>query len=404
MQYENWNFENDLVITDELLMFPKNTARKFMGTAYAVETTKGIFYQKPQEDGSCNLMHVDEAGERVFIENAIVVASDMNYTCIIVHCEDSGEFYLVDTRGIFFLLEVAMDKLGPAAYKMTLDRGTGFYDVGTDGNVRWMLRGVSKEKQFSVMMESAPSYEWTLNPKFKTLFSKKNAGKFFYLTIPSGKKGKVIEALGNQGLPYETIPNVFIEDDSRNIRISINEKTIENKALHFAMAKYYNTYNIAGIPLELFMGTLKFDRKVKNQLGVYMRSASNTQYPQVMSMAATLKMWYEAESDMDLYKKLFKRLLGLFSKKEDLGFENSFEALILPYPNSGLVGMEENIRIMREHQQYIVKDLGFTTLLEDLERLDRVGAYRLYEKIYDASKKHYKSELASFEKEILAAI
>lgn len=397
MQYENWNFENDLIVTNASLMFPKNTARNYMGTAYAVETENGVFYQKLREDGNFNLMLVDQHGENVFVEDVVVVASDMKYTCIIVHLVKSGEYYLIDTRGIFFLLEVTKDNVGPAAYRMTLNRNTGFYEVGTKNHVRWILRGISKQKQFSIMMESAPSGNWTLNPKFKSIFSKKNAGDYFYLTIPKGKKGQMIECLLATGLHHEQIPNIFVEDDSKNIRIPINELTVANKALHFAMAKYHNTYAIAGIPLEIFMGTLEFDNKVKKQLGVYMRPATDAQYPKVMSIASTLKMLYEVETDMDLYKKVFKRLLGAFTSSKDLGFENIFESLILPYPDSSFHGLNENIRIMQDRKEYIINNLGFTSLLSDLNTTDHIGAYQLYKKIYDASKNYYKAQLADYE-------
>ena len=210
MQYESWNFENDAIDTKQQRLFPENTARGYMGTAYAVETKIGIFYQKPRDDGKFNLMLVDGAGERVFIEDVAVVSSDMKYTCIIVHCNNTGEYFLIDTRGIFFLLEVCKDKPEIAAYDMRLDRKSGYYNVGTRDKIRWMIRSVSKKKQFMVMMESAPTGEWTINPKFKSIFSKKAAGDYLYLTIMNSKKGKLISYLISHGLPYEPVPNLFL--------------------------------------------------------------------------------------------------------------------------------------------------------------------------------------------------
>ena len=157
MRYETWDFENDFIVTNAPLMFPKKTAQDYMGSAYAVETTKGIFYQKLRPDGEFNLMLVNRRGEKSFIEDLVVVASDMKYTCIIVHCQKSGEYYLIDTRGVLFLLEVSKDKVALAAYNMVFDRSSGFYEVKNKAKVRWMLRGVSKQKQFEKMLRSASS-------------------------------------------------------------------------------------------------------------------------------------------------------------------------------------------------------------------------------------------------------
>lgn len=161
MTYETWDFENDVIETKSSLLFPKNTAQNYMGSAYAVETSQGIFYQKPRSSFGMkyDLMLVNSSGESVYEKDIVVVASDMNYTCIIVHLEETGEYILIDTRGIFYLLGMSIEKTAPAMYSMYFDRSSGFYSVGDRNNTKWIIRAVSKKKQFQIMMDSAEDWQ-----------------------------------------------------------------------------------------------------------------------------------------------------------------------------------------------------------------------------------------------------
>lgn len=401
MKYEAWDFENNVVETKRPLMFPAKTAENYMGSAYAVETEKGIFYQKMRPDGKFNLMLVDKQGERIFEEDIVVVASDIKYTCIIVHYERTGEFILIDTRGDLFLLEVNIERTNPAMYSMRLDRKTGFYNVGFKEDIRWLIRAVDKKKQFLNAMNSAADDTAELNPKYKTIFKKSDV-QYLYLTILNSKKGKLIDYLIQNVLPYEELPNVFVDDTSRNIRIPINEVTLAKKEMHFLLEKYNNSYVINGIGLDVILGTLDVDYKIKNQLYFCGSSASETQHPKVVSIISTLKQALGYETDLELYKKFVKKFIDVFPQIPNLNYTNEFGKLLLPYPESGGRGAEINREELKKKSEYIEMILGKS--ISNIDTLDIAGITMLYREAYDKSKKFYKEELKKFEESIISLL
>ena len=402
MRYEAWDFENDCVDTKQKLMFPSKTAQNYMGTAYAVETSIGIFYQKMRPDGKFDLIHIGANGEQLFMEDVTVVASDMKYTCIIVYFIKTCEFVLIDTRGVFYIIEVNKESVAPAMYSMRLDRKTGFYEVGPRNACRWMIRGISKKKQFESMMKFAPSGE-ELNPKIKGLF-KKTETQYLYLTILNSKKGKLIDYLINNVLPYEELPNMLVGDTTRNIRIPINEETLQMREMQFLMEKYCNTYAIKGIPIETILGTLEIDYKYKNQLNVYCQSASESQYPKVVSLINTIKMLYSLESDLDVYKKIVKKIINLFPILQEISCDNYFRKLLLPYPDTSFRGYEIQQEILKSNFEYINTMLLTGRPIVDVEAISRTDMILMYQEVYKLSKEHYKSEMKRYEDKVMKLI
>lgn len=400
MQYEAWDFENDCVDTKQKLLFPPKTAQNYMGTAYAVETAVGIFYQKMRPDGKFNLMHIGASGEQLLMEDVTVVASDMKYTCIIVYLAKTCEFVLIDTRGVFYILEVNKESVAPAMFSMRMDRKTGFYEVGPRNSCRWMIRGISKKKQFENMMKFAPTGAEELNPKFKGLF-KKAETSYLYLTILNSKKGKLIDYLINNVLPYEELPNMLIGDTTRNIRIPINEETLQMREMHFLMEKYYNTYAIQGIPIETILGTLEIDYKYKSQLNVYCQSASESQYPKVVSLINTIKMLYELESDLDVYKKVVKKIINLFPILHEISYDNYFAKLLLPYPDTSFRGYEIQQEILKADLEYVNNVLLTGRPIVDVAAISRTDMICLYQEVYKLSKEYYKAEMKRYEDEMM---
>lgn len=405
MQYENWDFENDIIVTDRKNPFANDDWVIQSGGAYIVETEVGTFYQKMRADGNFDLIHRMLNMEQVCIENIVVVASNLKKTCIIVYCAETGEYILIDTRGVFYLLEVKKERITPTPciYDMQMDRKSGYYYVGPRNQMRWMIRAVSKQKQFMVMIESAPTGMDTLNPKLKQMFSKKTAGDYRYLTIMNSKKGKLLEYLMAHGLPHEVLPNVLIGDKTKNIRVPINEETMKLEAVNFIMAKYSDTYAIKGFPIATLVGTSEVDFKIRNHPFVRCAKASETQYTKVMSLINGLKMLYEVETDTELYKKLFKRILGLFSDLDALPYENKFTKLLLPYPSGEYSFADAQRRVIDENIEYVNSLLPELRIKSAADIADSKLAVE-YKKIYEAAKKNYKAKMDEFESSILSKI
>lgn len=406
MQYENWDFENDMVVTDRKNPYSDGSHAIPSGGAYIVETEVGTFYQKMRPDGSFDLVHRMQGMEQVCLENIVVVTSNLKKTCIIVYCGDTGENILIDTRGVFYLLEIKKERLmpNPCSYGMTLDRKSGYYHIGGPSREpRWMIRAVNKQRQLMVMIESAPTGTGVLNPDFKKLFGKRKTGAYRYLTVMNSKKGKLLEYLMAHGLPCEVLPNVLEGDKTKNIRIPINEETMQLEAVNFIMAKYGDTYAIKGFPIATLIGTAEISIKSGKHPMLRYAKATDAQYTKVMALINDLKILYEAKTDMELYKKLFKKILGLFPDPDSLPYENRFTKLLLPYPGGDYLFSDAQARVIDENISYInalMPELRIKSSA-DIEPERRAVVYR---KIYDLAKKNYQSQMNAYEAEILSRV
>ena len=400
MEYGVWDFENDIVVTKGKLLLPEKTALNYMGSAYAVETEVGIFYQKMCKDGRFDLHLVDQNGDNVYEEDIVVVASNLKYTCIVVHFERTGEYYLIDVRGKFFLLEVSNESLLPAQYDMKLDKATGFYLIGPRYSTRWMVRAVDKRKQFTRMLDSSATGVRTLNPSFRKLFSKQNAGDYLYLTIMNSKKGRLISYLIENCLPYEEVPNIFMNDSSRNIRIPINAETLSKREMHFLLKKYSHAYAIEGIPIEKYIGSIQIGRKQKDSVKMAISEASETQFPKVQSVVGDLKLIYGYESDDEIFKKLLKRITNLFTDVSTIEYENYYDSLEFPYAEFVPYERTEERELVKKRLEYINKCLFPDKPITTIDGLSNVDFYSLYRDIYAAAKKFSKAELQVLEDRI----
>lgn len=179
MEFKNWDFENDIVTVDRTPFFSSNEdiVSRYIRNVYAVNTEKGIFYQKLEDNGTLNLIFVDHTGAYLCMEDIEVIGADLNNTAMIVHVRESGENYLVDTRGIFYLLDVNKSEVLSEWYSFKLNRKTGFYQVGNRTTDRWLLRGISKKEIFNLMIKSAPKDTAGISNDFNK-FLKKKSGKW----------------------------------------------------------------------------------------------------------------------------------------------------------------------------------------------------------------------------------
>ena len=423
MELKQWDFEADMIVLDCPTLFDETekTAKQYMGSAYAVNTATGIYYQHPREFGDLyfDLICVDREGAHVCMEEMVVVASNMNYTAMIIHEKQSGNNYLLDTRGVLYFLDSKIEDMDPAQYRFKFDKKTGFYSIAREktwhlaiekfddlddarewfeaggDDVRWMLRGKSKKEMFMFMLDSAADPALELNPKMKSFLSKGTKQKCLYLTLPRNAKGTK-EAWLLQNLEHEVLPNIFFSDKSVNLRIPYSESNLSKKEFHYLASKHENTYAIQETAIKTLIACLDLDWKLKEKDNLLLAKPTEKAYATGTGIINTLKSLMELKDDTEVYKKVFKKILNLYEKGEAADYENYFEAFRVPYPKYN--DNAENVRVLKERRAYITEVLQIK-LPNSLESLKESEITALCKAAYKASNEKRKAELSTYEKD-----
>lgn len=409
MEFKTWNFENDTVDTKQKPLFSaaEKHASGYTGAAYGLDSAKGIFFQQASE--TCpeefDLVQIDKEGESIVMENIAVIASNLKYSAMIVHVINTGENYLLDTRGIFFFLDISETKDDEnCLYGFFLDRKTGYYNVKDHQNVRWLLRGVSKKKMFVAMIESTPDLDLVLNKDFNRLLKENPSIRYLYLTLPDTKKGKTFQRILDTGIAYEPVPNIFTDDNSRNIRIPYSEENLANEAFQYLDARYHSTYAIKGVEIEALTGMLEIDIQTKNAIHGNLVSPSDKKFRIGTSVLGTLRNLYQAETDTVLYTKCIKKIWAIFEKGEKVPYANRFNELWLEYPEYPDSEDEEkskrtNKAILTSHHSYI-KDTLHLQQIKNMELMDASDLFFFCKSAYAAASAYRKSQIVAFEERI----
>lgn len=156
-----------------------------------------------------------------------------------------------------------------------------------------------------------------INPKYmsflrKTAPERKHNCRYLHLTCRSNKQGALTEWIMHRGIPYEVVPNVFLDDDTVNIRIKIDAVTVRNLDILFLATKCKNSYAVYNIPLEHYLSIMNITIEQKNRLNFFFSPLKDTQSKICSSIISELKNAYQFKNDQQLYEKLFLPLTKLF--------------------------------------------------------------------------------------------
>lgn len=405
MTIQVWDHENDCLVLDRPSLFRSGeeyTARP-CGVAYCVKAENGSFYQVEHRFRMrYSLMFYDGKKETMIMDNIIVVASDLNCTFMMIYEVETGYLYIIDTRGIIYGVGTMEPKLslGLCEFRVNINKQTGFYDIGTKGKPLISIRYMDKMKSLMLYMETAARIDAEINPKFKSFFRKKDTISYLYLTYTSKKKKAVIEYLLNQGIDYETVPNLMIDDDSKNIRIPLTEKNLNKEGVQFMVAKYDNGYSIYNIPIETYIAYLDMDYKYRAKFRLRVSQGSEKRGKEVMKTLNTLRQILASENDVELFKDIFKKIVVKLDPKIEMEENNRFYQLLITTPRD--VVFEDMNRYALMNKLSYIQELGFDVTLESIKKLDAIALNKFMIEVVKKAHDNYKAAIDEYEKDILA--
>lgn len=316
MLIQKWDNKIDIVVTDRTPMYSIDVAKKYEFGAFCVNTEKGIFYQKKSRSTYC-IVNVTKTGEEVVFKNAFVSASNQEYTCMIVYDKKSKENYLIDTRSDWYQLphKDPILFLGPCQYGFTLNKMTGCYKI-TDRDITiWEITAMTPKEVLQYREETTPDITISMNKEFtkffhKKLFASKDSYRYIYYTCSNNKVGEIVSWLIKHGLPYETVPNIFENDETLNIRIKLNEKNLERKDVRYLFSRVRGSYSVFGIPLDMFVSIMDITSTQKHKYFSALPSMTDSQEKMCQCILNTLKMLTGVKTDNEIFNNIFNKIFS----------------------------------------------------------------------------------------------
>ncbi len=331
MLVKKWDNKKDIVITNKTPMFPIDKAKKYEIGAFCVNTEKGIFYQKKYRGNHC-IVHVTKDQEQIIFNKAFVSASNQEYTSIIVFDEKSKENYLIDTRGELYQLphkESALF-LGPCQYGFTLNKMTGCYKIADRDITLWELSAMTQAEISRYHKETSPDASISINKEFieffrKKLFKRNDDYRYLYYTCGNNKTGEIVSWLMRHSLPFEIVPNIFENDETQNIRIKLDEKNLELKAVCYLFSRLRGSYSIFGVPMDMFISIMDITETQKHKYFSALPSLTDSQEKMCHCLLNTMKMLTGIKTDNEIFNNIFCKIFSTAYFKGTYGGYGSSE-------------------------------------------------------------------------------
>lgn len=434
IRYPIWDSDVDYLINDLKPLFTKKEHPELFSyshRAYSINTAMGLYHRSERKViQKKEILKLPNGKEIVFsfpeelpdslilengtescciMEDIVVWSTDYYDKFMIFSSNKTNESYIIDSRGQIFQLPFfsRVSKYGDGVY-VQMDREAGFYCVG---ETRVYFRSPEQRQIFNEKVQ--PNINATFNKELNR-FARANAHNndgYLYLTAGSNKCGTLVSYFAENGMSYEVIPNLFVDDDTVNIRVPLTGENALREDVHFLCAKYDNSYSIYNIPFSHIGGGLRFPQKWTQKYydsGFYLPNGKETM---IYSVVNTLRAVFDTTDDYEVYKKSLSKIITLFERGKTRPANNMFTSLLLLYPRD--VGVND---------KYVMSRLSYiNSLLGDDEikvnppstRDDDEGLFfdnnnhfnmDLYTRAYEESKRRYKTKMAEYESRALSQI
>ena len=163
--------------------------------------------------------------------------------------------------------------------------------------------------------ETSPDASISINKEFIEFFSKKlfkrnNDYRYIYYTCSNNKTGKIVSWLMNHGLPFEIVPNIFENDETKNIRIKLDEKNLELKEVCYLFLRFRGTYSIFGVSLDMFTSIMDIPLTQKHKYFSALPSLTDSQEKMCQCLLNTMKMLTGIKTDNDIFNNIFYKIFS----------------------------------------------------------------------------------------------
>lgn len=338
---KNWDFEKDYIHEneDKLLNKSQKDLWEYGSLAYVLNTSKGVYYEKHNNvnnfDLSNSLYLDDGTVDRLVFYDMVITGTTATNSFMIIYDRKSGNEYLIDTTGFIYKLSELDTGLLPqiCSYKIRKNFKTCCFDIIGDNNYEILY--VDKNTAEEHYRKNIPDDNLVINKKFLKFLNQRNKEDdlYLYFTLTNSKNGAICRYFCEKYGNYEILPNVFLDDNTINIRVKMPSEKEANEDHYFMCSKYelsFKKYSIYNMPLESYIGALDL---YKYKIFGFLKP-SFEKAPMYISINETIKKMMNYESDYELFKKFFCKL----DKKINLSFSmikyknNTFEKIKPEYP------------------------------------------------------------------------
>ncbi len=407
MDYQNWRVNEDELVLDRLSIFEygKPCTMQEVETDYIVQTERGSFYQvKRPNENMYDLFFYDGIEETKVLSEIYVLATNKKQKFLMIYEKMLGYIYVIDTRGILFLYTSINEELDftPGEFKLVYNKENCCYDIDAKELGIWRIKVTERNINMPEYLGDDKDDELEINPEFKEFFDKEDEKPYLYLTYKGLKMKKIISYFIEHELEHEIVPNMYKDDNlSTNIRILIDEKSVEKQEVQYLIARFDNCYSIYDMPYELFIGNMDIDenqRKMFKSLHITSKG-SEKQSKKIKEIIKATKVKTDCRVDSILFNEYFKIIAVKMEKSVKKLYDNQYLKKIIPYPSSYL-GKEENKRLLLSYVDYL-RELKLPYNEEGIEGMNEKEAYKACVNAHNVSMKNFKKEVRDYEEGIV---
>lgn len=432
--FKKWDSDSDVITTNEtVLLSPQHPdVAKYSAWAYSLNTANGFYFKHteniPQRDAIelsngtnitfnytseiTSLMFADSEVIKILFQNVTVWAHNFFKDFMIVTLHETDQTVLIDSRGEFFELPISgIKKYHIASIKQ--NKREGYYLIENAVIVRYK----TKEEQFTFVEKTSANLDAIFNKEFNR-FSRanaKNEAKYLYLTAGNSKCGALVNQFIGQGMQYEIVPNILVDDETFNIRIPLDGENATRKDVQFLCAKYHNTYSIYNIPYTEIGSKLELSRTQREKhekLGIFFAGSSSEGHETISYFIInTFRSIFDTTDDYEIYKKVFAKIIRLIACGRGKLEYNYFSDLLLLHPADRSLNNQYVVQ-KRQYIDALLLDNNHPSWEEICEEQQKhylfleptLSINEAYRCAYNCSKRRFKEEMASYESEVIYKI
>lgn len=394
-----WDHLQDILDIHQKPMLPASHpyVKPYIKWAYSINTAKG-FYRK--SDTADDLLLYDGATERVVFRHVDFHPCKKYHDLLFLFLRGPKLYYVLDSRGILFeFTDYVSNIYEQPSLTAQIDLDKGYYLVC--GKLKMSFR--DKTQQSDYIERTKADYGALFNKEYNCFIRQNvhNTNRYLYLTGGNSKCGRFLELFIKNGMAYERLPNILVDDETVNIRIPLFGTNAARKDVQFLFAKYNNTYAIQSIPITELCGgmNLPWETGDKYSAQFYMPPGKQVL---VFAVINTLRNIFSDADDYTIFKKTMGKMFRQFEKGSSTEVNNEFLELLLMHPKDNGICAE----YIEKHLLYIGALLKINTETDFRNHTDQFYGYdmRIYEEAYQASKRVYKSVMQNYEAQAVQGI
>ena len=249
------NTNSTIINVDKTPIFSQKQILENCGNVLGVNTKIGFFHiesNKSQNNAYGYLKDIifyDTSWKRkVIIQKVETWRFKYPYldSVLIFTCIETEKTYLIDSTGtIYHIPNVTYRKF--SCPSLINNKRNGTIDIN---GVTMKYR--TEEQTIKFQNDTNAITNQKINPEFTKFFNQRKRLSYMWFTVRNNKCGSILRYCMAHGMKYETVPNVFEDDETVNIRIPLSKNNLLREDVQYIHAKYLgsadNTYCIFDVP------------------------------------------------------------------------------------------------------------------------------------------------------------